>query len=282
VGERLRILGLMAAAVDNLFILELPAVRHRADNGDRTAQAMLAELALQVQPIVDQAAAFITEQIFAEMERAGIRVQQASHLMTEQRTWLRDYFQNRVYPLITPLAVDPGRPFPFISTHSLNLLVHLPRTELPQRTVSRWQPQTYARIKVPRMLPRLVQLPPLKGRSIRGWIWSEEVLRFSVAELFQGMEMGSAHVFRVLRSGSQLTSAPALLGPAVATRKIERLSQVMRLDVEASMPQAMVDWLAHHLEVPRYSIFRIPGPLSLVQLVDVANIVDGIPLARSL
>lgn len=279
-GERLRILGLMAAAVDNLFILELPAVRQAAESGDSKAQETLLGLTEPVQAIVDEAAAYIGAELFPELERLGIRLESAQHLMQEQRNWLRGYFQDRVYPLLTPLAVDPGRPFPFISTHSLNLLVHLPQNDLPQRTVARWRPQTYARIKVPRMLPRLIQLPQLVGRSIENWIWSEEILRFSAPELFQGMEVASAHVFRVLRSGSQLTSAPSLIGPALATRKLERLSQVMRLDVESSMPQPMIDWLARHLEVPRHSIFRIPGPLSLIQLVDLANIVDGISLPR--
>ncbi|MBP7960838.1 MAG: hypothetical protein KBG20_11165 [Caldilineaceae bacterium] len=279
-SERLRILGLMAASLDNLFILEMPALQDALDAGETGSRQRLQTLASQVQPMVDQAAAFITKHLLPELAQTGIRVRTAPDLLWEQRSWVRGYFQSRVYPLLTPLAVDPGRPFPFISTHSLNVLVQLPQDSAGQRINPRWQPLVYARIKVPRMLPRFVPLPGLGGGPTQDWMWSEDLVRFSVPELFQGMEVTGAYLFRVLRSGSQLTSSPSFMGPIIASRKEEKLAQVVRLDVEATMPAPMIDWLVNHLEVPPVNVFRIPGPLSLVQFVDLANIVDGISVPR--
>ncbi len=280
VGERLRILGLMAASLDNLFILDLPALHDAVAAGEPGSRERLQTLAGQVQSIVDQSADYILKTLLPEIGQAGIKMRSAQQLLWEQRTWVRDYFQNRVYPLLTPLAVDPGRPFPFISTHSLNILVQLPQDSSAQRTSSRWPTQVYARIKVPRMLPRFVALPTRNGPSSQEWMWSEELVRFSVPELFQGMDVTGAYYFRVLRSGSQLTSSPNFMGPVIASRQEEKLTQVMRLDVESTMPEPMLAWLVNHLDVPPYSVFRIPGPLSLVQFVDLANIVDGISVPQ--
>ncbi len=280
-GERLRILGLMAASLDNFFILEMPALHEAEAAGESGSRDRLQTLAGQVQSIVNQAADFILKTLLPEIGQAGINMRSAQQLLWEQRTWVREYFQNRVYPLLTPLAVDPGRPFPFISTHSLNILVQLPQdSSAYQRANPRWPAQVYARIKVPRMLPRFVALPTRNGSSSQEWMWSEELVRFSVPELFQGMEVTGAYYFRVLRSGSQLTSSPNFMGPIIASRQEEKLTQVMRLDVESAMPEPMLAWLVNHLDVPPYSVFRIPGPLSLVQFVDLANIVDGISVPQ--
>ncbi len=279
-GERLRILGLMGASLDNLFILEMPALHDAVVAGDAGSRERLQTLAGQVQLVVNQAADYIIRTLLPELGQSGIHVRTAQQLLSEQRSWLRGYFQNRVYPLLTPLAVDPGRPFPFISTHSLNVLVQLPQEFSGQRFNPRWPTQVYARIKVPRMLPRFVALPTRNGSSSQEWMWSEELVRFSVPELFQGMEITGAYFFRVLRSGSQLTSSPNFMGPIIPSRQEEKLTQVMRLDVEAAMPEPMLAWLVNHLDVPPYSVFRIPGPLSLVQLVDLANIVDGLSVPR--
>jgi len=276
-GERLRILGLMAASMDNLFILEMPALRDAAAFGEAGSRERLQVLAGQVQLIVDQAADYITKRLLPELGEAGIHVRTAPELIGEQQSWVRGYFQSRVYPLLTPLAVDPGRPFPFISTHSLNVLVQLPQDSATLRVNPRGQARVYARIKVPRMLPRFVSLPSVDASS-QEWMWSEELVRVSVPELFQGMEVTGAYFFRVLRSGSQLASSPSFMGPVIASRQEEKLTQVMRLDVEATMPDPMLAWLIDHLEVPPYSVFRIPGPLSLVHFVDLANIVDGLTL----
>lgn len=282
VGDRLRILGLMAASLDNFFILEMPALHEAEAAGESGSRERLQALAGQVQFIVNQAADYIIKTLLPEIGQAGINMRSAQQLLWEQRSWVREYFQNRVYPLLTPLAVDPGRPFPFISTHSLNILVQLPQDSSAQRTPSRWPTQVYARIKVPRMLPRFVALPSRNGPSSQEWMWSEELVRFSVPELFQGMEVTGAYYFRVLRSGSQLTSSPSFMGPIIASRQEEKLTQVMRLDVESAMPEPMLAWLVNHLDVPPYSVFRIPGPLSLVQFVDLANIVDGISIPQPL
>jgi polyphosphate kinase len=180
----------------------------------------------------------------------------------------------RVYPLLTPQAVDPGHPFPFISSFSLNFIVLL-RSEPPNRA---WEAPTYVRIKVPRLLPRFIAMPAdpeaMTGdRPMRNYIQSEEVVRFFLPELFPGLVVESAFLFRVVRGVQPDEEVRGSIQRRLRQRELTW--PVVRLDVERAMPASLLDWLNEHLNAPTYACFRLPEPLGDLQLVDLANLLDS-------
>lgn len=263
--ERLRMLGLMAAALDN-FSLPSSESFHSESASDESSvkNDLFLELTAKVQ---NQAIAYLVHTLLPELRKADFLILRMTELSPDQRSYLAYYFQSHIYPLLTPLAVDPGHPFPFISSHSLNLLVQL----IPETNRASGLP-TFARIKVPRLIPRYISLPAPEPQ--RCWIWSEEVIRAFVAELFPGMALGGCHLFRVLRG--LLPQRAVELERLSNGRPLRNNSQVVRLDLEEDMPQIMRNWLVGHLEVVDERVLSTPFPIGLVQLVELANLIAGL------
>ena len=172
---------------------------------------------------------------------------------------------------MTPLAVDPGHPFPYISNESLNLLVLLQR---PGGLASRI---LYARVKVPRqVVPRLIEVPPLvevdspvlnHDADYRYWVWSEEVVRFFVDELFAGMSVKGIYQFRVLRANA---AGEGEEQPELATGR-DKTAPVVHVDVQQNMPPAVLSWLIARLDIPSSAVYRCATPLGMANWDDVAG-----------
>ncbi|RME58408.1 MAG: hypothetical protein D6790_12010, partial [Caldilineae bacterium] len=205
--ERLRILGLMAATLDQFCVdsaqawtTPLQEARVSGSASPARVQPPL-QVAVYAGDVLRRAAALFRDQILPGLsQEANVFLPHPATLAREERVWLRAFFQEQVYPLLTPLAVDPGHPFPFISSFSMNFLVEL-RGAVP----ARGRPSVmYARIKAPRLLPRFIRLPASSERGDpveeKRFLWSEDVMHFFLAELFPGMRVQSAHLFRVLRA----------------------------------------------------------------------------------
>jgi polyphosphate kinase len=270
VVERLRALGIMAQSIDNIFTADQgDAGPHSPASTNRHGQESPAYIATLLQ----EAARLMRQQILPLLAKQRVRLLSVEMLGEQQHSWLFDYFQQRIYPLLTPLAVDPGHPFPYISSESLNLLVLLQR---PERSKAQPSP-LYARLKVPRqVVPRLIDVPPLAqvdspvlhhDADHKYWVWSEDVVRFFVHELFAGMSVTGIYQFRVLRAPTptHTTQTQSQLPARL------KAPPVVRLDVQQEMPPAVVQWLATQLDVPPQAIFRYPPPLGMGNLFDLAE-----------
>lgn len=256
--ERIRILGLLASVLDHFFSEQAPAV----EESDRQ------QITARLNPILQHALTDLHALLLPELAQAyAIEIRRPHHLSQEQRDHVRRFFRQRLYPMLTPLAVDPGHPFPFISSHSINLLVSLSRPD------SGTGPLSYARIKVPRLMSRFVSVP--SSRGIQLLIWSEDAVAAFIEELFPGMEIASVYVFRVLRAVSRARTRDELDAQGRGLRLRQLSSPVARLEVESSMPGEVEEWLASHLALPPALCFRSKGPLALFQLVDLANLAQA-------
>ncbi len=150
------------------------------------------------------------DSIPARLEQKGLYIWPVKQLNAQQQDWLTNYFTHHIYPVLTPLAVDPGRPFPYLSSDSLNLLIVL-QPPAEQRIISG---PLYARIKVPRqVVPRLVPIPAIGMATAHiqpaahFLVWSEEIIRYFADQLFPGMAVTAIYQFRLLRA--HITSDPA-------------------------------------------------------------------------
>ncbi|MCY3903391.1 MAG: hypothetical protein OXO48_15495 [Caldilineaceae bacterium] len=256
--ERVRILGLLASVLDQYFAEQAP------DLIDSTRQ----EIAVQLDGLLEQALLELNLSILPDLKREfGIVIGDAKSLETRQRNHVRRFFRQQLYPMLTPLAVDPGHPFPFISSHSINILVHLSSPDV------RFGPLSYARIKVPQLMSRFVEVPSEAGERL--YIWSEDAVAGFLDELFPGMRIENAFLFRVLRASNAAPSGDALEARSRGQRHQQLASPVVRLEYEAAMPDSVIEWLASHLSVPATYCFRSDGPLAMLQLVDLANLAQA-------
>lgn len=255
VGARLADLTQVGEELDLLFTEHLPREAGWLYAHDGSGTARTDRLARWVDGVIGEAEALYQHQIRPDLAGLGIVVKPVVQLDEWQRAWLHRYFSQRVYPLLTPLAVDPGRPFPYISSDSLNLLVELRK---PERASSQQRAPLFARVKVPRSTPRLVPVPTTP-RRVGGvstempavYVCSADLVRFFVHHLFPGMPVRHVYFFRLIRSEQPLPGSQRAGSPR---HRREEDQPVARLEVERRIVPHVLDWLVDHLALPGYAV----------------------------
>ncbi|MFZ1752384.1 MAG: hypothetical protein WBO46_23005 [Caldilineaceae bacterium] len=279
--ERIRILGLMATTLDQLCV-DQASDGLDEDEEEEPMGLFSDEFCSAVTGLLSRAARLLrTELLPGLAQERDALMRQPVTLSREQRVWLRGFFQAQIFPLLTPLAIDPGHPFPFISSYSLNFLVQLRGLKVGTGAAA----SSFARIKVPRLLSRFIEVPVAdtgEGYTERGFLWSEEIVRFFLPELFSGLSVENAWLFRVLRPVPTASQQSKILDSQPVLHHRHLLSSVVRLDVEADMPDPILKWLTERLAVPPTGIYPIDGHMALFQLTDLINLVEGSEVVRVL
>jgi polyphosphate kinase len=275
-SQRLRALAFMAQAIDHLFI------QHRLWMENSPVGPMWERKRLPLSsrlPCLWQGAArLVHNQLLPLLGQYQVRLLAVDQLGEQQQAWLAGYYRRHIYPLLTPLAVDSGHPFPYIRSNSVNLLILLhPPTHA---TVTR--KPLYACLNIPcPLIPHLIRVPALaqvdspvlhQDGDLHYWVWGQEVIGYFVHELFAGMSVSGIHPFRVLR-GCEPNGAPCNAAESGAAP----ISPVVRLDVHQSMPESAVTWLATHLNVPNQAVFRCDVLLTMHSLLALADQVEALP-----
>jgi polyphosphate kinase len=214
----------------------------------------------------------LAEDILPDLCRQGFKILPVAELDDDAEQWIHRHFREKIYPLLTPLAVDPGRPFPFISSDSLNLLVVLEGD-------FGHAPRLLSRVKIPSITPRLIRIPqqavaaPVAGieHPPATYVWSIDVVRRYLSELFVGMPICDVHCFRVFRAPTTVTASARQTPDVQDVHGRRARGSVIRVDVESDIPPPLFDWLVHHLDVISYSVVRYESPdvaMSLPQLAE--------------
>jgi polyphosphate kinase len=201
------------------------------------------------------------EDLVPSLSEAGIEIVRYDALTTGERQEMSEFFRNRAFPILTPLAVDPSHPFPYISGLSLNLAVIL--TQPGSDT------EHFARVKVPPLLPRFVPLS--EGRFVP----LEEVLSAHLDQLFAGMTISQCHTFRVTRNEDldvEEDDAENLLAALEKELLRRKFGPPVRLEVEADIDKHVLELLVSELGVSHAEVFHLPGPLDLRGLFGVADL----------
>lgn len=265
--DRLADLQQMEVELDRIYRDYLPALLGGPGRQAAPSPPWAAALANWVEILNRRAARLYESAIAPELACSGFAIAPVARVANAHAEWLRSYFRARVHPLLVPLAVDPGRPFPQISSDSLNLLVEL-------RDAARHEPvPLFARVKVPRTTPHLIRLPDslpqAPGESSPApqatYVWSGDLLESFVPDLFVGMVVHQVYYFRLLRQPSRGT-----LVQAVPRQRETRLGPVVRVDVERAMPPRVVNWLLDHLAVASDIVVRWDAFLPLISLPHLA------------
>jgi polyphosphate kinase len=267
--ERARFLAIASRALDEFFQVRVGGLKQLAAGLEGAAsdphgpQAQVRAIRTKVVDIYARQARTFLGGLVPQLDKHGIRFSDWSSLDEEDRAHLDKVFEERIFPVLTPLAVDPAHPFPYISSLSLNLMVVV--------TDPSSHEQRIARIKVPPLLSRFVVLPD--GER---FVPIEQVIAAHLHPLFEGMQVVAHHVFRLTRNADyQLEGDEAedLVEAVRAVLKERRRSPlVVRLEVGADMPAEMVDLLARELEIDAEDVYSVAAPLDLGGLFDVCKL----------
>lgn len=274
--ERVRFLSIVGSNLDEFFMVRVAGLKRQVEAGslevgpDGLSPAeQLEAIRTEVSNLTTSASRCYRRQLEPALEDAGIQIRSYSDLNEQQQRRALKYFTNRVFPVLTPLAFDPGRPFPHISNLSVNLAALIRDSHGEQH---------FARIKVPSTLPQLapVDAAPRSARkkfTKQTFIWLEDLICSNLDALFPGMRVIEAHPFHVTRDADieiQELEAGDLLETTEEGLRQRKFGDVVRLIVDHEMPTPMLRILSSNLEVDRSDVYRVRGPLSLSRLKDIA------------
>ncbi|HEX6676195.1 MAG TPA: RNA degradosome polyphosphate kinase [Actinomycetes bacterium] len=274
--ERLRFLAIFTSNLDEFYMVRVAGLREQVEAGiarrgsdGLTPSDTLEAIAKHIGPAVEAQVRCFLDDVVPALAREGIRLADMSELDKRELDEVREYFEQQIFPVLTPLAVDPSHPFPHISNLSLSLAVTV-------RNPDRHHEQ-FARVKVPAILPRF--MPLADGRT---FVPLEQVVATHLDQLFPGMNVVEAHPFRVTRDADiELAEDEAddLLVAVEQELRRRRFGAVVRLEVAASMPEDVVRILQRELEVDDSAVVTVEGPLNLGDLMALASAVDRPELA---
>jgi polyphosphate kinase len=278
--ERVKFLSILGSNLNEFFMVRVAGLVSQMDAGITDSgpdgmppRAQLIAIRREIKRLSADAYKCLAS-LHPELEEAGIRILDYSGLSETQQRVAANYFTEAAFPVLTPLAFDPGRPFPHISNLSLNLATLIRDGQGNER---------FARIKVPDSLPPLVPVnraatPKQKRRRSQShleFVWLEQVIAAHLGSLFPGMQVLESHPFHVTRDAEMAIKeleAEDLLESIEAGVRQRRFGSVVRLMVSEDMPPHILEILINNLEVEPSEIYRIKGPLSLSRLMHLYQV----------
>jgi polyphosphate kinase len=284
--ERLKFTAIFSANLDEFFMVRVAALKRQVEAevtqlspDGLTPQEQLEAISQRLLPLVQQQVENFEYNLKPELVSHGVHLINYVDLNQEQRSYLQKYFDENIFPVLTPLAVDPSHPFPHMSNLSLNLavLVKNPDTE----------EELFARVKVPKSLPRFVTLPDelkqigeVKQRVIWVGIPLEQVIAHNLESLFPGMNVQECHNFRLTRdadlSVQEDEADDLLLAIERELRKRRVGGSPVRLEIHTSMPENVKNTLMQGLNLKEIDVYKIDGLLGLGDLFTFMSL----PLAK--
>jgi polyphosphate kinase len=280
--ERVKFLSIFGANMDEFFMVRVSGIRKQVEaritqpSADgMTPREELAGIRKLSIELYDQAQQCLHRKLLRKLDKEGIHVLDYARLTDSQKQRADAYFQDVVHPVLTPLAVDPGHPFPHISNLSLNLAIVIRGQKGKEK---------FARLKVPDTLPRLVPLKRSSGGIRKDgtvprhhyFVWLEQVVVANLSLLFPGMEVMAAHPFRVIRDADieiQELEADDLLESMQQNIRRRKFGSVVQVAVYESMPEDIRDLLTENLEIKPTDFFVMQSPLGLSGL---SQLYDGV------
>jgi len=276
--ERIKFLSIVSSNLDEFFMVRVAGLQHQAASSSqelsvdgRTAAVQLQLIREEVGKLVVEIHDLLREALLPALACEGIRVCDYSALSPEQQTAMESYFHEYVFPVLTPLAFDPSRPFPHISSRSLNLAV----------VVGDGQgTENFARIKIPDSLPRLVPVvaPGQQAQQAKAarpeltYVWLEQLIAANLSWLFPGMEIVESYPFRVTRDAEvaiQELESDDLLESVEEAMRARRFSSVVRLQVDSNVSERILEILANNLPIDKQDVYRIESPIGLGRLMEL-------------
>jgi polyphosphate kinase len=265
--ERLKFLAIFESNIDEFFMIRVSGLKEEVEDGvidlspdGLTPAEQLAEIRATLLPLVTAQTLCLSGAILPQLGREGITVAPYASLNTIEQHLLNTYFAEKVFPILTPLAVDHSHPFPYISPLSLNLGLMVETPVDGGTTKDQFQAVRFARIKVPSVVPRLIPVQAARRR----FVLLEELIAANIKSLFPGALPGASHAFRVTRDADveiRDDEADDLLRSVQQGLRKRRFGAPVRLEVSPTMPAEMILYLTDSLGLAADDVYLVDGPL---------------------
>lgn len=283
--ERLKFMAIYSSNLDEYFMVRVAALKEQVEaqvsnlSADgRTPQEHLEMIYQRLRPTVEKQHHHFEQVLRPQLAAQGIHLLDYIDLNQEQRTHLQTYFEEQVFPVLTPLAIDPSHPFPYISSLSLNLAVVVKDTITGE--------ELFARVKVPKVLPRFIQLPietqglPASMPKSCPTVWVgvplEQVIAHNLDPLFPGMKIQEYYPFRITRNADlELEDDEAedlMLAIEQELRKRRFGGSVVRIELQPSMPEGIRKMLMQEMGLTASDVYEVEGLLSLRDLFGLTDL----------
>ncbi|HXY60853.1 MAG TPA: polyphosphate kinase 1, partial [Chthoniobacterales bacterium] len=265
--ERVKFLAIFSSNLDEFFEIRVAGIKQQieSETSDVGPDGLSpTDTFNQIQRLAHELVAaqyeLFNRELLPELEKNRIRIRKVSDLGTRRAAWAQKYFQEEVFPMLTPLAVDASHPFPDLLNKSHNLLVRA-------KTKRRGEP-LFAIVQVPRVIPRLILMP--RGPD-EPWdyIYLASLIKQHIAELFPGLILDAAHAFRVTRNSDLYIDdeeAENLLRTIEQELRRSSKGDAVRLEVEADCPRDFIQLLQEFYDLNEADVYKLDGPLSMTHL----------------
>ncbi len=282
--ERIKFLAIAADLLDEFFMIRVSGLRRQLAAGalkappdGMTPAEQLAAIRRQLLPALAKQYECWHEDLLPQLHDAGIDILRYDELKRKQRKLMRNYFRDEIFPALTPLAFDPGHPFPLISNLSINLAVVVKDARHGRR---------FARLKVPSTFPRLLHIPSeesadeyqslgLAQAISNNFVWLEQVVSANLDILFPGVEIVASYPFRVTRDADpeieEDEASDLLIAIEESVRK-RHFGSVVRLEIDQSMPDQVRDILISNLGLAFYQVYTVDGPIGLADVMELMEV----------
>lgn len=276
--ERLRFLCIVSSNLDEFFEIQVAEMMEYVQMGwdfghadEAKPDEILREVSNQAHVLVAEQYRLLNEEIFPALAREGIEFLAEKDWSDEQRAWLHDYFRREMIPVLTPIGLDPSHPFPRVLNKSLNFAIQLEGRDAFGRNSGT------AIVQAPRVLPRIIQLPERLAPGGISLVLLTSVLQAFVGALFEGMEIIGSHPFRVTRNSDLFLDEEEIkdLRAALQGELPQRhYGDSVRLEIAAGCPPELEQFLLRQFELTDADLYRVDGPVNLVRLMQVPDMID--------
>lgn len=276
--ERLKFMAIFSVNLDEFFMVRVATIKQQiaaqvinTTLDGRTPSQQLEAIGQRLRPLLQRQYRHFEQELRPRLATEGIHILNYFELNQEQRKYLQQYFEERIFPVLTPLAVDPGHPFPYISNLSLSLAVVIQDPETGE--------ELFARVKVPQVLPRFISLPTeIAGEEKVCWtaIPIEQLIAHNLDTLFPGMDIRECYLFRVTRNAdiavAEEDADDLLLAIEQELRKRRLGGSVVRIEVQHSTPPQIIEMLKDELDLEESDVYAIDGLLGLSDLFAIFSL----------
>ena len=272
--ERLRYLCIVSSNLDEFFEVRADLHMSAFRNGDTKGIYNIKTF----ETVYHTARDLVAEQyslynavLLPSLHKVGIKLLSHGERNLAQKKWVQDYFRREVKPLLVPVGLDPAHPFPQVANKSLNFIVHLSGKDAFGKS------NDIAIVKVPRVLPRVIPLPAKVAGHGKAFVLLSSVIRAHLNDLFPGREVGQFSQFRVTRNSDLSVDEEEVENLRTALRKglqHRQYGQALRLEVSDSCAEHLSDFLLKQFSLPKSALFRAAGPVNLVRLSQLIDLVD--------
>ena len=278
--ERLKFLAIFSSNLDEFFMIRVSGLQEALEAGftetspdGMTPSEQLKEISKHLRPLIDMQTRCLEDQILPALEAEGVLIRPYRELKRREKKIADDYFLEHVFPILTPQAVDPGHPFPYVSNLSLNLclMVAAPERVKGSESPAATSGARFARIKLPPIVPRLV---PVDQKGMR-FTFLGSLIAANAHTLFPMMRTGKCYLFRVTRDADfeiKEDEAGDLLRTMQQHVRRMRFGEAVRLEVAATMPADMVSYLTQSLSLSTEDVYVINGPVNIPDLMQLYDL----------